>query len=349
MKHLQLTLLVILFLSGCRSSELPDSPIDYFESITPVTGEIIFSLDKQEIYRPTSIIVRDSVLFVHTNMVNVVFRTDLRTNTKSVLFRRGNGPKEILAVTYPSISNGYGVFAECNKRFLVEYPLKTEYQPEEVHYSYDLPIEYGNYTGVIRGKDCLIFIGLFDRGRYMYYNLNNNKVNFYGDYRVKKKYENLSQHGKKLIYISSRIAIKPDLSHFVCINFNNGVIDINAIRGDSIANTKKLDFHYQDVIIVGNNKKDMRTKNTRTNRNGFYDVATNDDYIFTIYSGKSVESAGLELSNCDYLMVFDWKGNPVACFRTDNPLRSVCCEGNTVYGLDAIDQSTIYKFDLDLD
>ncbi|MDR0423818.1 MAG: TolB-like 6-bladed beta-propeller domain-containing protein [Rickettsiales bacterium] len=137
------------------------------------------------------------------------------------------------------------------------------------------------------------------------------------------------------------------MSRFVAINFNNGVIDINGITPDSVINLKQLDFHYQDIHVEGS-MDDPRVSTKKSNKNGFFDVATSDEYIYTIYSGKSFDEAGLSLDHCEYLMIFDWEGNPVRCYKSHIPLYAICYneQDKALYGIHLGEEAKLYKLNL---
>lgn len=106
----------------------------------------------------------------------------------------------------------------------------------------------------------------------------------------------------------------------------------------------QLDFHYADVVIEGE-----VVSIRRTNKNGFYDVSAGNDRFCAIYSGKSIEKHRAGVDDCDYLMVFDWNGNPVACYESDKPLTKIYYQEdeNVVYGVSiADDGAKLYKFQL---
>jgi hypothetical protein len=137
------------------------------------------------------------------------------------------------------------------------------------------------------------------------------------------------------------------MSRLVAINFNNGVIDINGITPDSIINLKQLDFHYQDIYLEGS-KEDPHVSIRRSNKNGFFDVATSDEHIYAIYSGKSFDKAGLFPDHCEYLMVFDWEGKPAGCYKLNIPLYAICYhkQDNAIYGIHIGDEAKLYKFSI---
>lgn len=137
------------------------------------------------------------------------------------------------------------------------------------------------------------------------------------------------------------------MTRFVAINFNSGVIDINGFHQDSIINLKQLDFHYQEISVSGGmDNPHVATK--RSNKNGFFDVATSDEAIYAIYSGKSFEEAGLSLDHCDYLMIFDWDGHPVGCYKLKVPLYAICYsnQDRALYGIHLGEEAKLFKFDI---
>ena len=84
----------------------------------------------------------------------------------------------------------------------------------------------------------------------------------------------------------------------------------------------------------------------KSNKNGFFDVATSDELIYAIYSGKSFEEAGPSLDECEYLMIFDWDGNPVGCYKLNVPLYAICYskQDRLLYGIPLGEEEILLKF-----
>ena len=300
------------------------------------------TLDDYEIYRPTSFAMHGDYIYVQNMDVDVLCAVNRATQEMSVLLKRGEGPGEVLNIAYITTSDDAVVTTEVNKRQIIE----TSFQTNKSQFT-PMPIDYGAFTSIIKGRDGYVLVGNFKEGRYMYYKPSTGKADFFGDYRVQYEYKRFDNFTKSLIYISSKLAIKPDMTRFVAINFNNGVIDINGINQEAIVNLKQLDFHYQEIHVEGSmDNPHVATK--RGNKNGFFDVTTSDEYIYAIYSGKSLDEAGLLLDHCDYLMVFDWDGNPVGCYRVNVPLYAICYnkQEGLLYGIHVDEEAILYKFDL---
>ena len=318
------------------------NPIKYFKTLEYLGGSDILTFDDFGVYRPTSIVMQEDFIYVQNRDEDMICAINRTTNTVESLLKRGDGPGEALNISYITMSDDAVITAECNKRYIIEIPFHSR----EVIFT-PLSFDYGAPTSIIKGRAGYVMLGSFKEGRYMYYHPSTKKTGFFGDYRVHYSYNRFDNFTKSLIYISSKLAIKPDMTRFVAINFNNGVIDINAINQDTIINLKQLDFHYQEIHVTGS-RDNPRVANKRSNKNGFFDVAASDEYIYTIYSGKSFEEAGFMLDHCEYLMIFDWDGNPVRCYKMNVPLYAICYsrQDHALYGIHIGEEAKLFKFNV---
>jgi hypothetical protein len=335
-------LILFLFFASCSDEgRLNKDPTKYFKSVEYLEGRAVLTFDDYEVYRPTSFVMKDDYVYVQNRDEVMLCAINRSTNEVETLLKRGQGPDEAVNITYITLSGDAVISRESNKRFIIEIPFhsnKTEFT--------SLPFEYGAPTSIIKGQDGYVMLGNFKEGRYMYYKPSTGKAAFFGDYRVPYKYKRLDNFTKSLIYLSSKLAIKPDGSRFVAVHFNSGVIDINGFRNDSIVNLKQVDFHYQEIYVEGGRDR-PRVYTKRSNKNCFFDVETSDEHIYAIYSGKSLDEAGRSLDHCDYLMVFDWDGNPAGCYRVHVPLYAICYnkQDNALYGVHVGEEAILYKFD----
>lgn len=336
----------LVLYSSCVNNNTEKDPLSCFETVKTIVGTELITFDDYNVLAPGCFAVCDSCVYVQNKDGNMLCCIDLHKKTVETIFRKGHGPNEFINLSYANFANDVLSMVECNKCVLVEVAMIGKV-PARVTYT-DITRKYGPYTSVIRCKDAIIASGLFDEGRYMFHKISDTltEPRFFGKYRFDNEYESMNSTDKKLLYICTKLAVKPDLSKFVSINFTNGVIDINAIRNDSIINEVKLDFHYHTLQQLNRGTKNAQYNYTAENRNGFYDVAVTDDLIFTIYSGKTFESGIHDVSNCEYIMIFDWNGNPQACYRTEQSLQAICFSDHVLYGLTTGEQSTLLKFDI---
>jgi hypothetical protein len=336
-------LALFLFIASCSfEGKLNKDPTKYFKSMEYLEGVEVMTFDTYSVYRPTSFVMNGEYIYVQNRDEMMLCAINRDTKEVDTLLMRGQGPEEVLNISYITPSDDAVISVECNKRLIIEISFhsnKTEFT--------SIPFEYGAPTSIIKGQEGYVMLGNFPEGRYLYYNPATEKAEFFGAYRVPRKHQNLNDFTKSLIYISSKLAVKPDKSKFVAINFNSGVIDINGFVQDSIVNLKQLNFHYQEIYVEGG-MDNPRVFTKRSNKNGFFDVTASDAHIYVIYSGKSFDEAGLALDHCDYLMVFDWNGQPIGCYKLNNPLYAICynTQEERLYGIHIGEEAKLYQFDL---
>jgi hypothetical protein len=82
-------------------------------------------------------------------------------------------------------------------------------------------------------------------------------------------------------------------------------------------------------------------------KQAFYDVISNEEYIFLLYGdGKSrAKGSGESGVHYDKIVVLDWEGQAQMWLELDHPVTSICVDwkGKIVYGLDRI-ESQVYAF-----
>lgn len=89
-------------------------------------------------------------------------------------------------------------------------------------------------------------------------------------------------------------------------------------------------------------------------RLGFLSGTSNQDYIFTLYSGKQLKSLLNRLINIDELeqtsniLVIDWEGNPVKHLLLDHELRDIYYDkyDNKLYGIELNDEYSLCQIPL---
>ena len=90
----------------------------------------------------------------------------------------------------------------------------------------------------------------------------------------------------------------------------------------------------------------------KENINGYTDICSTDQYIYTLYSGKTVKAASsqaiLEAELTNHVLVYDWNGNCVCRFVTDKSLLSIDVseDNRKLVALGWEDDFYLYSFDL---
>lgn len=335
---------LLLLLSACQQQKvLPKSPIAYFDGVDTLHGVMVANLDLVKAYSPSSILIKDSLLYVKLwQGQNALLCVNLLQGSARTVIMHGNGPGEALTLSPFTRSGEELIMVDPNKRRLITVSMSA-HNPPAPRFE-PMPDQDISCLQVIKGQECIIATGLWEEGRYLYWNTKENTKRFFGHYPLPEEYADISMRNKGIICANSQISIKPDLTQFVTTSFTDGVMEINSIQGDSIAQEVLLPFHYTDV----GPKTNGHFGPSKRNRAGFCSLATTNEYIYAIYSGKNREQDDLDLFNCNYLMVFNWEGEPTACYKLNVSLCAITYNEteNAIYGTHAGEETELYKFTL---
>lgn len=129
-----------------------------------------------------------------------------------------------------------------------------------------------------------------------------------------------------------------------------GILDLNNKKNIDI----KRNFYWATTnkeIKSGN--KTITPHDKKNERNGFIAATSDENYIYTLYSGKSMNVNSMkELTNTflsNYVYVFDWKGRPVKKYKLNEEVRSITIDqkNNVLYAASyKNDNPQLIKFQL---
>ena len=75
-------------------------------------------------------------------------------------------------------------------------------------------------------------------------------------------------------------------------------------------------------------------------------MTSDEDYVYLLYSSKTVEESGEDAYNCEDLYVYDWDGNPVRHYMLSQPLYSISVGNGCLYGLSRTEEPKVYIYSL---
>ena len=96
---------------------------------------------------------------------------------------------------------------------------------------------------------------------------------------------------------------------------NNGSISINAK-----ANTDTNAIQ-ETIAITGGGGIN---KSINLLQKGYIDVYTTEQYVYALYSGKTIKDATSGAFESNQVLVFDWSGNPVTKYALDIFVTEIC-------------------------
>lgn len=185
----------------------------------------------------------------------------------------------------------------------------------------------------VKAKDFVVSTGFYEEGRYLLYSLVDGSARYFLSYPDHPDYPGLQEKTKAMLYASSILRVRPDQSAFVCADMYSGVIDFCRITADSIERVKMIRLHYPKVEIM--ETPSPRVAYYRDNRFGFSDIAVTEDKVYALYSGKSYQEAGGQVSGGQTLLVYDWEGNLVKSCSLEEPLTNMSYDWyeKEIYGI----------------
>ena len=123
--------------------------------------------------------------------------------------------------------------------------------------------------------------------------------------------------------------------------------DLFKVDGDSIRIIRSELLNKPLYKVVGQPGDVIFSKE---NENGYLAVDCSDDYIYALYSGKSLAATNnnlMEIYHSNKVHVFDWDGHLVREITLDHPVNTFCIKDDSLfYGINAMDEPLIYEFSL---
>ena len=229
--------------------------------------------------------------------------------------------------------DGFSVTAlDFEKGELIECAVSPLARGESQEFVIHLP-KGQQHLIAVKAKDFVVSTGFYEEGRYLLYSLVDGSARYFLSYPNHPDYPDLQEKTKAMLYASSILRVRPDQSAFVCADMYSGVIDFCRITADSIERVKMIRLHYPKVEIM--ETPSPRVAYYRDNRFGFSDIAVTEGKVYALYSGKSYQEAGGQVSGGQTLLVYDWEGNLVKSCSLEEPLTNMSYDWSEkeIYGI----------------
>lgn len=348
MKNIFYLLLPFLFIVewGCSSEEGQPDALRPEENSQALKVEVIAPFEKWGITHPTGI-TKSQQIFAVTNRTaenNIsLFEIGRDDRTDCITRSRTNGQAfytSALNATSQEISTlnfhtGQLFITPANENGMTET------------YSIQLPSD-ARHLIAAKNDRYVIATGLYEKGRYLLYSLQDQKAEYFLSYPEHPDFPNLDEYSKSVLYASSVLRIKPDGEAFACSDMRSGILDICRIGENRIERIKLLTFYFPQVHISGSTPKNLKVAYDKSTVHGFLDMAVSNDRIYVLYSGKSKKRDRYNLGHCQTLLTFDWMGNQVDTRSLEIPVSHICYdqEEKTLYGIGYTPEAAIVKFSL---
>ncbi|MFA8432935.1 MAG: BF3164 family lipoprotein [Marinifilaceae bacterium] len=343
MRYLAVCLLGILLL-GCTPSPV-DDPLADFNKIDYAKPQKTFEGIK--LYNPTTVLIKDSLgIFWDWNGENYLTCYDLKQQKAICAFgKKGNGPGEILRpfrLDWNRNKSEVDVYViELNQ--IHSYQLKDLVDSVIVDRKQKVKPTKANFRSAIYINDSLVmgegyFFGC--ENRFGLYNLKSKKFTGFAQYPEDDHPETIS------IFKSSAyqcILMKHPSKEFVlAANGYSPMFDIIDVSTQKIIH--KRHYKYPDYVPPASNEYTgkISVPIKRTNIDGFAGVDVTEEKIYMLFSGRTYEEYKDRCQYGNFILVYDWEGNPLKAYQVDLDLKSIAVDEklNRIYAIAVDDEYT---------
>ena len=144
---------------------------------------------------------------------------------------------------------------------------------------------------------------------------------------------------------SKHVAHSPDGQRVVVAMGSHGLLSFLNRTESGVEEYKQIKYHPPLFHITERGGSAFSRDNVR----GFVDVACDDNYIYALYSGRTINSYGAESGYGKHLLVYDWAGNPIRRYILDIPLLWRIYfdrERNRIYGIANNPEGVLVQYQL---
>jgi hypothetical protein len=164
------------------------------------------------------------------------------------------------------------------------------------------------------------------------------------DYPMWEETESVRSNSTFPMLHTVEMASSPDHTKVIAATKQQGVISFLDRTVSGIKEYKQIKYHAPRFRVT--ERGSVVTSNV--NIEGFRAVDCDGDFVYLLYSGRTINSYGEQFQNSEHLLVYDWEGNPVRRYVLDIPLARFRYdkETNSIYGLAENPEGVLIKYEL---
>lgn len=346
--------LLILFFS-CKNEVNKE-----FNEIFPFSKKLISekNFDLQEFMNGRlELLVNDTLaLFFNRQSSPIFYIYNLKSEKILTVFGSfGKGPNEYSMPRYSwydKIGNQLSVYDLKTKNFYfynLDSLLEGNKSPQNM-----TALTYPNNVRVSRimpyNQNSVLGTGSFEKGSMVLFDFKEEKViEHYGEYYMKDEDKGVSNEvlGRAN---QGRIFRHPTCKKFLLAQYFCGHLEFFTLENGEFNISTSYKIHpvlFEEKTFPNGFTTAAYVKE---NRIGFIDIAYNDNLIFALYSGRSMQDYGNESAYGRDVYVFTWEGEPIAHYLLEKDANSlaICNNSKNLYVLFIEDDFFLQRFNLNL-
>jgi len=166
-------------------------------------------------------------------------------------------------------------------------------------------------------------------------NNNGNIINKYLRYPFQEELSSFQSaiHGLIFQGVLTGSVIQNRAAYFQYNSFNWHIVDFsNPLSPNTVFKHLTSLPKFEDLSRIDDNFREYSVATYESNKNAFVDATSNNEFIYALYSGKSLERYGAEADYGDILIQMDWDGNLINRYKLDTPTKIIAITtDNTLY------------------
>lgn len=331
------------------SRELPDDPLMAFssEQTTHVICSNKIDLEQYNILKPASVLKCADGYVIRSQVdKNLFSRIFLSQNQVISGVNKGNAPGELLSPSsLQSLDEDVIVYDISRKAFFnVQENLEDSILVLSEYKSINLEGRPFMINLLSNGK--MMASGFFHNSWISYFGRENNLLSGI-PFPIFEETDMLSNAALSTLYLSTLISLKPNGKKMVCATQKCGVLSFCSIACDTIIVYKQMKY-YPPKLNMPKKNNGLLVVYSRDNKVGFCGLASDNQHVFVLYSGRTFDTHNNLSHHCEHLLVYDWDGNPIKHFILDKPLYTMSydIEHRIIYGIGYDPEGVILEYEL---
>lgn len=323
--------LLLFFLILLSCNKIINNPIQHFNKTQKIklNHSKIIHLEEFDILKPVDAIrINGSYMIWDDKNENIFNLLDPLSGKVIKGVNKGNGPNEIISPS--SFQNQDGIFLiyDISHRRINQIDMSSD-TTLIIKKIQDIKTDKRLFV-INRIDSNIIATGIFED--YWLANISTDgEITSGVDFPTFEETNNTPKMQLSMLYISTLMATL-DNKKVVAVTQKHAVVSFfNYINNSILKEYKKIKYYAPNFTI----EERGNIAFSKDNQVGFCGVDCDDDYVYTLYSGRTFTGHGVQNHHCEHLLVYDWNGNPVKHYILDIPLFSMKYdnEKKIIYGI----------------
>ena len=339
-KYLFILLLLACGLLSCGQNG--DIVLSDFDRTTDLTATDSINIEDLDILNPYYIHYKDSFL-IFSDKEKTLYFWNLCDSNVLIRHEIGQGADEMANYSIMNTVNPASYrFVDYHKRRVYGMDLDKMRKDSTACHSLvcELPFDRADYLLRLYETNRFYFgIGMFQNGRIYAYDKQTGQYRVSMDFPSNDEIERMDPMQKGALFASTLMTGNDTTLVVSCF----GLLDYYTIFPDGSLRLKSARHYFFPQFTWRETGKLITFK--RNTVQGFCGVDTDGEFVYLLYSGKSVEEVGLTAAHSgSHLLVYDWNGVPIVHYKLSKSLIGFSIGDGVLYGLSREKEPIVYTF-----